>query len=199
MSPPVIRPAWKERVDEVIDKDELAQVALEARVRAVLLRYCRGVDRMNVDLVRSCYHEDAVDHHGSFHGDREEFLAWVWRLLAKYTMTMHYVTNIVVERHPELAHLARAESYGLAVHRADDGPIEKNLMVGFRYVDRFALRPVDGEPQWRISYRVATTEWVKRVEPQEWWPIGANMLTGARNPSDPVFADWAAPHPGMPA
>jgi hypothetical protein len=34
----------------------------------VLLRYCRRIDRVDVDLVRSGYHAGAIDHHTGFEG-----------------------------------------------------------------------------------------------------------------------------------
>ncbi|MEI6002085.1 hypothetical protein H3V53_34635 [Paraburkholderia bengalensis] len=33
-------------------------------------RYCRGIDRIDWDLVRTCYHPDAFDEHGSSGGGR---------------------------------------------------------------------------------------------------------------------------------
>ena len=72
----------------------------ERAIRAVVLRYCRGVDRMDRELVRSCYHDDATDSHGSFVGTVDEFLDWAWRLLGRYTTTMHFVGNLLVELHP---------------------------------------------------------------------------------------------------
>ena len=66
-------------------------------IRRVVLRYCRG-DRPDGPGARAvCYHPDATDSHGSFTGGVEEFLTWVWRLLGRYTMTMHYVANQLVE------------------------------------------------------------------------------------------------------
>ena len=43
----------------------------------------------------------------------------------------------------------------------------RNFTTGFRYVDRFARRPVGagGDPQWRIAERVCTTEWVQIDSP----------------------------------
>lgn len=46
-------------------------------IHDVVLRYCRGIDRLDFGLVRSAYHADAVDHHTGFDGSVEEYLAWV--------------------------------------------------------------------------------------------------------------------------
>ena len=52
------------------NNDESSQAAAlqmlidEAAIKKVHLRYCRGIDRMDWDLIRSCYHPDAIDDHG---------------------------------------------------------------------------------------------------------------------------------------
>ncbi|MBT5754390.1 MAG: SnoaL-like domain-containing protein [Acidimicrobiaceae bacterium] len=43
------------RLRALIDKDE---------IRDVLMRYGRGVDRLDEELLRSCYHPDSHDDHG---------------------------------------------------------------------------------------------------------------------------------------
>jgi proline racemase len=35
-------------------------------IRDVLMRYARGVDRCDLDLLKPAYHEDAYDDHGFF-------------------------------------------------------------------------------------------------------------------------------------
>jgi hypothetical protein len=156
----------------------------ELAIRAVVLRYCRGIDRMDRELVRSCYHPDATDSHGSFDGGVDEFLVWVWRLLGHYTMTMHYVANQLVETVDDGR--ARCESYGVAVHRAAGGAASDNLTTGFRFIDDFERR----EGAWRIARRVATTEWSRVSRPSDDWAWPASFLTGARDGSDPVYAPW---------
>jgi len=157
----------------------------EREIRTVLLRYCRGIDRMDRDLVRSCYHPDATDSHGSFSGTVDEFLEWAWRLLGRYTTTMHYLGNLLVEFDPDRPGWARSEAYGVAVHRTDDGEPRGNLTVGFRFIDDFARRGARG---WRISRRVATTEWVRADRVEDRWPIPSGMPTGRRDGADPVYA-----------
>lgn len=39
-------------VDDLLDKQAIGEV---------VLRYCRGIDRLDLDLVRSAYHCDGVD------------------------------------------------------------------------------------------------------------------------------------------
>jgi hypothetical protein len=170
-----------------VTTDPEIQALLDERaIRDVVLRYCRGIDRMDRDLVRSCYHADAVDSHGSFTGTVDEFLDWVWRVLGRYTSTMHLVGNLLVERNGD-GH-ARVETYGIAFHRTDGGDAAGNLVTGFRFVDDFAHRSVDGGPaSWRIASRVAITDWVRVDRPDDQWPIPPGMLTGRRDHDDPVY------------
>ena len=153
----------------------------EREIHKVLLRYCRGIDRMDRELVRSCYHEDATDEHGSFSGSVEEFLAWVWPLLERYTLTMHFVGNCLVE---VAGDLAAAETYGIAFHRSEDPAAHLNLMTGFRYLDRFERR----EGSWRIARRVAVTEWSRIDDSVGRFQPPAALLQGQRGAADASFA-----------
>lgn len=159
----------------------------EAEIRRVLLRYARGVDRLDLDLVRSCYHPDATDTHGSFVGTVDEFVTWVERVLRRYDLTMHFLGSPLVEfphddNRADLDH-ADVETYGMAFHRAAGGPPERNLVTGFRFVDRFTA--VDGE--WRIARRIAVTEWSRVDRERDWWPVPDGMLQGRRDRTDPVY------------
>ena len=62
----------------------LQQLLDEAEIRRVHIRYCRGIDRMDWDLVRSCYHPDAIDRHGAYNGDVEGFIDWAAELLPTF-------------------------------------------------------------------------------------------------------------------
>jgi len=162
-----------------IDPTELLWA--ESEIRRCLLRYVRGVDRLDLELVRSCYHPDATDAHGSFTGTVDEFLVWVERILRRYDLTMHFLGSPLVEF--DEAASARVETYGMAFHRAASGPPERNLVTGFRFVDRFERR--DGA--WRIAHRIAVTEWSRVDHEDAWWPIPDGMLQGRRDRTDPVY------------
>lgn len=156
----------------------------EAEIRRVLLRYARGVDRLDLDLVRSCYHPDATDAHGSFEGTVDQYVVWVERVLRRYDATMHFLGSPLIELEPGTPPTrARVETYGVAHHRAASGPPERNLVTGFRFVDRFEAR--DGD--WRIAGRVAVTEWSRVDREDDWWPIPDTMVQGRRDRSDAVY------------
>jgi hypothetical protein len=158
----------------------VAELLAKQAIREVVLRYCRGVDRMDRELVRACFHDDAQDHHGNFQGGVDELLDWMWPLLAKYDHTMHLVGNLLIELRGDAA---RAETYGIAFHRGDPQKARRNLVSGFRYIDRFERR----SNEWRIARRTVTTEWTRVDAPEHWWTIGDDFLRGSRGPDDPVY------------
>ena len=124
-------------VDELLDQQA---------IRDVLIRYTRGIDRMDPDLVRSCYHPDAHDDHGAFRGGTEEFVAWFQEALSFFERTMHFVGNQLVEVDGDVA---RAESYCVAYHRrAADGDD-----AGVRSDHRSALLRPARAPRRRMAHR----------------------------------------------
>ena len=49
------------------------QLADREAIRECALRYARGVDRLDADLMKSAYWPDATDDHGRFVGNGWEF------------------------------------------------------------------------------------------------------------------------------
>ena len=160
-------------------------------IRQVLARYCRGIDRLDLGLARSCYHDDAVDEHGSFTGGPDEYVAWVGKLLRRYAMTMHFLSGSSIERSDDVA---LVETYGMSFHRSgpdEAGDAKLNLMTGFRFVDRFERRA----DEWRIAHRVAVTEWSRIDDEPGRWPVPAMLRHGTRDATDPVW--WLVPELGL--
>jgi hypothetical protein len=149
-------------------------------ISAVLHRYCRGIDRLDLESVRSCYWPEATDSHGGFQGTRDEFVAWVEKLLARFESTMHFLGNVSVD---SAGDAAVAESYAIAFHRSADPRPSLNAIVGVRYVDRFERR--GGE--WRIAKRVCVTEWSRVDDAAGRLPLAPGHATGRRDRSDVLY------------
>lgn len=114
-----------------------------------LLRYTRGVDRHDRELMKSAYHPDAFDDHGVFEGDPETFCDWAlgWHE-AGQTHHQHIIANHTVDLDGDTAH---GETYYLFIADNKDAP--PTLAFG-RYVDRFEER----EGRWAIAYRVCVND-----------------------------------------
>jgi len=134
--------------------DDLAAIVRDLQDRRdihdCLMRYCRGLDRLDRDLVRSAYHDGAIDDHGDFVGPVEGFLDHVFAFQTTAQLrTQHHITNHVCEIDGDVAH---AESYFLfRSHNAFD-PIY--FFASGRYVDRFEKRA----GRWGIVERVCIVE-----------------------------------------
>jgi len=146
-------------------------------IRDVIHLYCRGIDRLDRDLVRRCYHSDGYEEHGSFEGGIDAYLDWVWEMLAKYERTQHLVCNILIEIKDDRA---VAESCALATHFGLDGKPQNNLITGFRYLDRFERR--SGE--WKILRRIALPDWSRIGHSEDRWLIPDRLTQGRRDQSD---------------
>jgi hypothetical protein len=126
-----------DRWQAVLDRTEL---------RAIALRYARAIDRHDRDLLLTCYHEDAIDHHGTvFRGDPLTFAAWLPDIMRQFEVTAHYIMNTDYRLAGDFA---EGEIYFLAYHRTVP-PERRELFVGGRYHDRYERR--GGE--WRIAHR----------------------------------------------
>lgn len=122
-----------------------------AEILDCIHRYARGMDRLDRELARSAYHDDAIDEHGGFVGPVDGFLDWAFAYHATQVRHQHYVTNHTVELDGDQAH---SETYYVFIgtDRNPDAPL---LAFGGRYIDRFERRA----GRWAIAARVCLVEW----------------------------------------
>ena len=149
----------------------------------ILITYCRGVDRLDEDLVRWIYHPDGIDDRGYWRGMGWDFAPFVVnRLREANSCTTHSVTNVLIEVDGDIA-TSEAQIQATLVRRGTD-PVVADIM-GARYVDRFSKR--DG--QWKIDERTVVLDWHK----VETWPAAEapiavdRFVHGVRDQTDPVY------------
>lgn len=89
-------------------------VADRAEIYSVLVRYCRGVDRRDAEMIRSTYHPDAFDDHGAYQGDLDGFVAFVAdEVWSRFRTTMHKLGQSLIEIDGDEA---SAETYATCHH-----------------------------------------------------------------------------------
>lgn len=145
-----------------------------------IMRYCRGIDRLDRETLLSAYHPDAIDDHGSTYcGPVEGFANQVFAL--HYGMqhyTQHHITNHRCEIDGDVAH---TESYYIFRCLNREQPFY-NFSSG-RYIDRFERRG----GRWAIAARICLVE----VRDEIWGPQGIENNTGyvlaTRDRNDPSF------------
>jgi hypothetical protein len=129
--------------------DPLEKITASTEIENCLKRYARGVDRRDWDMVRGCFHFDATDHHGEFHGTVDEFITWVSKRHEFVPFSMHYLLNCLIEF--QTSDVAFVETYFWAIQRRDatDQAPDTDFEVFGRYVDRFEKR----FGVWRVAQR----------------------------------------------
>ena len=121
-----------------------------------LLRYTRGIDRHDSELVASAYHPSAIDDHTDYIGTGENFGEYANATHdASWDAHQHYMTNTTIEFD---GHCAHVETYWLVAGRRK-GSTESDVHGG-RYVDRFEKRG----GKWAIAARICVYEWGLRAE-----------------------------------
>jgi hypothetical protein len=153
-------------------------------IRTLLYRYCRGIDRADVNMVRSVYLAESYDDHGTFKGTGYDFALFAVEKLSKqYISTMHALHNCTIELDGDKA---AAETYFVAYHvtqEPDRG--QKVLIFGGRYLDRFGRE--DG--RWGISYRQVVHDWTTTIDASAWptETLGVFTPSSRGDRKDPVY------------
>jgi hypothetical protein len=160
----------------------LTDPADRAEICEVLARYARAVDRLDLELLRACYHPDAHEDRGRYAGGLDGFVEWIERTLRPMEATWHLVGLPLIEtRGVDAAHV---ESYCLGIqylHGETEGALRVN-QVPCRYVDRFERRA----GRWRIASRVAVYEPTIPLGQTTAVSLGA---VSRRDHADPAFAE----------
>lgn len=162
-------------------RDRALQELLDKQaIHDVLMRFCRGIDRRDETLLKSAFHEDALDEHGVFDGNAHEFAHLAMDMLLQFTTTSHMIMNEYIELDGDTA---RVESYVLANHRSEREEGKVDSLMGCRYVDRFERR--DGA--WRIAHRIVVHDWNHERTVEAEWPDAVRFIQGRRDREDRFY------------
>jgi hypothetical protein len=149
-------------------------------IRDVIVRYARGLDRGDWDLLRACFTAGATDDHGPFQGSIDNLVEGARKLLAEYWGAMHILGQSYIELDGDQASM---ETYALSVHRRHgDGGTDEDTLTGLRYLDSL-VREQDG---WKIAARVTVHEWNTTVPARDWID-GGSFVNGRRDRLDASY------------
>lgn len=156
----------------------------------VLVRYSHGVDRCDLDMLKSAYWPDGTDDHGTFSGNAMEFCEMLMPALKAMHATMHNIGSHLIELRGDEA---KVQSYCVAYHQfpSPDGEGDVEMVVGGRYLDRMTRR--GGE--WRIMERVYVLDWNRNGPSTARWDgdlYGKLKTRGSRFPEDPYYGFFPA-------
>jgi len=179
------------------------RLADRAEIQDVMYRWCRAVDRLDVDGIRSVFHPDAIDNHGPFVGGVDALIAWLTDRHRGIPFSMHLVSNILIEfAGPDSALVEtyifatlRYSAQGKAALAAFTGGVAggqgsaTDAFSWARYIDRFERRGGD----WRIARRtVAFDSSLMTDVPPDAPAFDPNWAVGRRDGDDPIYKERAA-------
>lgn len=167
--------ATQSAIDALIDKQGITEL---------IYRLARSIDRCDAALLKSLFHSDATDDHGSFQGTAADFIPWVMGVLGTMHRTQHVIGNILIELDRDSA---TSETYFVAHHVIPRDNGEVLMLAAGRYLDRFERR--DG--QWKFSHRHAVYDWSSTAAATDIWnrdEPGATVF-GARGTGDASYAN----------
>lgn len=167
--------------------------------------YCRAIDRLDLELLKSVYHPDAIDDHGMIHASGHEFAEQIIGVLSNVCVySMHSITHAIIEVE---GHTATSEASYFGFHTIDAGAQNIETFFGPRYLEeqrqagrlqqrheyvcggRYldVLHKRDGI--WRILRRKMTNEWsLCRPESSVIEGIAGSVhVPGSRDHNDPVY------------
>lgn len=149
----------------------------------VLAKYARGIDRIDMALVRECYWDDATDNHLVFAGGPDEFVAWAEAELQRYGATGHFMAQSFLEIE---ADLAVVETPFRAWHAPADTTGSIFILNG-RYLDLMERR----EGKWRILRRDVVADLSESYPYDPAIQLSNGLSKGALNRPDPSYEAFA--------
>lgn len=163
------------KIESIIAKQEIYEV---------LMRYARGVDRADTDLLKSCYHDDAIEEHGSvYKGPALDYIdGAIERIRTMGTMS-HYLCNVHISLAGDIAY---AETYVLTFARLEKDGQSYDTLTGGRICDRFERH----DDEWKIAHRKVAFDWNRDMPTNEGWCLGLfdtsdpGMIMGTKGSDD---------------
>src|SRR5262245_9841488 len=161
------------------DVEAVRAAADRQEITDLIHRYCRSVDRLDVPLGRSIWHEDAIADYGEtvYQGDGR---AVIDHICAQHLHALHHshqVSNIIIDLDGDRA---GSEAYVTATLRVRDGEKLKQITVWGRYVDRWSRR----NGRWGLDERIAIRDFDEVRDVVAMFEHD----TGRRDRSDPSYA-----------
>lgn len=169
--------------------DELSDLLDKQKLQENLFLYCRGIDRMDADLVKSTYWEDSTDDHGGYIGP-----GWGWPEAGlaykdRTYNTNHHVSNVLIELDGVQA---KRESMFMCVVNWKETKL--SFFLGGRYRDLCEKR----QGEWKILNRVCIWDWSEHQPTTGGWELGGIPQAsnfGGYHPHDPIYRAWDASQP----
>ncbi|WP_159980694.1 MULTISPECIES: nuclear transport factor 2 family protein [unclassified Novosphingobium] len=159
--------------------DILAELADKQAITEQIYRYCRSVDRLDVPLGHSVFHEDATADYGphGYSGPGRGAIDWICEAHGNLLHHTHQVSNILIEL---AGTRASSEAYVTATLRMEREGRTMQIENWARYCDTWSKRG----GHWAIDRRQTVIEFdaISEVTPMK------KHETATRGKDDPSYA-----------
>jgi hypothetical protein len=162
-----------------MDMQLVSHLADRHAITDLIYRYCRAVDRLDIPLGHSIFHDDATADYGEhvYQGPGRGVIDRICAFHQYLVNHSHQVTNIIIELDGDHAD---SEAYAIATTRAMRDGAEVQMTMWTRYLDRWSKR--DG--RWGIDQRFTVIDF---DEVREVTPVSASDR-GWRDVTDPSYS-----------
>jgi hypothetical protein len=149
------------RVQALLDKQDITEV---------MFKFARALDRVDGELMKSTYWEDAVEEHQDpifpeqffWNGNAHEFVPIAMKGFEGLKATQHRISNPLIELSGDEA---TAECYVWAYHLHEEDGVDKEGTLGGRHLFRFERR----EGEWKILHRSTIFDFNQNHEATAVW------------------------------
>ena len=171
----------EEKVLSLWDKQEISEV---------INKFARALDRVDGELMKSTYWEDAIEEHQdpiypdlfSWNENAHKFVPLAMKGFEALEVTQHRISNILIELDGEAA---KAEAYVYAYHVAkDENGVAHEGILGGRHLFDFVKK----DDVWKIQHRVTIFDWNRNnVASAIWSENFSRHLRGQRDENDASY------------
>ncbi len=170
-----------------VDAGELQALLDKQAITEVLYRYARACDRGDLDLMRACFHADAMRDEGHTHLPMSEYIdKWAALIVHPARVVTHSLSNVLVEVEGDCA---QAEAHVLNFTRLKKDGEKFDTLTMSRFIDRFERRG----GVWRIAVHRVVYDWNHEMPFAETWGRGLMaaapeaLVRGRRKPDDLLY------------
>jgi len=162
--------------------DTPSALADRQAIADLIYRYCRSVDRLDVPLGHSIWHDDGIADYGPevYQGPGKGVIDLICAQHRKTLHHLHQVGNLLIALDGDRA---ASESYVIATLRVMAGERLRQIMVWGRYVDSWSRRG----GRWGLDKRIAIRDFDEIRDVTEM----VRHDVGTRDHGDPSYAAFA--------
>jgi len=149
-----------------------------------MMEYCRGIDRMDVDLMKSTYWSDSFDDHAIYVGGGHEYCEAAIAYKDRLHSVNHHVSNVLIRLDGDRAE-RETRFFLVTVYKEP----AVTTFKGGRYRDLCEKR---GD-EWRVLFRTVIWDWCdQRPTVNGWSVVGQPQESnwGGFYPDDPIYGSW---------